>query len=166
MKFLKKLKIYENTLIIVTSDHGQALKETKKYPYYGHGAFLYDEIIKVPLIIKFPNNLKIEKKEGYQNLTYIPSLIENVIYGNYIDSLTGKVTFSESFSGPPFKPLLEQNIISKKKFEELMNKFCYPRKAVYKNGYKLVINGLNGEIDEFMYNEKKYRSQRQKRCTK
>ena len=154
MKFLKKLKIYENTLIIVTSDHGQAFKEPQKYPFYGHAGFLYDEIIKVPLIIKFPNNLKIEKKEGYQNLIYIPSLIENVMDGNYIDSLTREVTFSESFAGPNFKNLLEQNIISRKKFEELMNKFCYPRKAVYKNGYKLVINGLNGEIDEFRYKEK------------
>ncbi|MEM4256690.1 MAG: hypothetical protein QW746_05190, partial [Thermoplasmata archaeon] len=30
----------------------------------------------------------------------------------------------------------------------------YPRKAIYKNKYKMVLNGLSGEIEEFTFNGK------------
>jgi arylsulfatase A-like enzyme len=50
---LKRLGIYDRTLLIITSDHGEE--------FYDHGAWahtraLYDESIKVPLIIKFPGS--------------------------------------------------------------------------------------------------------------
>jgi arylsulfatase A-like enzyme len=48
---LKLLKIYEKSLIIITSDHGDAFGEHKDYE---HGNTIYQEQIKVPLIIKFP----------------------------------------------------------------------------------------------------------------
>lgn len=48
---LKQLGIYDNTLLIITSDHGEEF-----YDHGGwlHGRTLYDELIKVPLIIKLP----------------------------------------------------------------------------------------------------------------
>ena len=44
-KFLKESKIYDDSLIIVLSDHGQAMKERRKIPYYGQEKFFYDNII-------------------------------------------------------------------------------------------------------------------------
>jgi arylsulfatase A-like enzyme len=55
-KFLQKLKawnLYENSMIIVTADHGELLGEHGKYE---HGQYLYQEEIHVPLIIKFPGS--------------------------------------------------------------------------------------------------------------
>jgi len=48
---LKGLGIYDSTLIIITSDHGEALGEHLES---SHGYFIYDETIKVPLIFKLP----------------------------------------------------------------------------------------------------------------
>ena len=48
---LKQEKVYANTAVVITADHGQSLgahgEET-------HGIFLYDETIHVPLLLKLP----------------------------------------------------------------------------------------------------------------
>jgi arylsulfatase A-like enzyme len=48
---LKQRGLYDNTLIIVTADHGEEFLE---HGLLGHGESLYDEVIRVPLIVKFP----------------------------------------------------------------------------------------------------------------
>jgi len=48
---LKKLDLYDRTMIIFTSDHGEEFFE---HGGWEHGHALYNESIKVPLIIKFP----------------------------------------------------------------------------------------------------------------
>jgi len=53
-RFLQKLKVenlYNDTLIIVTSDHGELFGEHGKF---GHGHYLYQEELHVPLFIKYP----------------------------------------------------------------------------------------------------------------
>ncbi len=55
LQTLKEKGLYDNTLIVFTSDHGELL---------GHhhlllkGGYLYDPLAKVPLIIKLPGNLQ------------------------------------------------------------------------------------------------------------
>lgn len=51
MDGLKEIGLYENTLIILTADHGEILGEHDIY--FNHQA-VYEENIKVPLIIKLP----------------------------------------------------------------------------------------------------------------
>jgi arylsulfatase A-like enzyme len=50
---LKQRGVYDNTLIVLTSDHGEEFYEHKAW-YHGHS--LYQEIVHVPLIIKMPGN--------------------------------------------------------------------------------------------------------------
>ena len=49
---LKKQGMYENSLIVVTADHGAAFLE---HGDLGHHALLYEENIRVPLLIKYPD---------------------------------------------------------------------------------------------------------------
>jgi arylsulfatase len=53
LKLLKDRELYENTLIVFTSDHGD-------YMGFHHlllkGNLMYDPVVKVPLIIKFPGD--------------------------------------------------------------------------------------------------------------
>jgi hypothetical protein len=44
----------------------------------------------------------------------------------------------------------------------MKNRYGNPRKAVYKNGFKLVVNGNNGEIEEFTLKGKNVDSQNHK----
>jgi len=50
---LKRLELYDQTMIIITSDHGEEFYEHKGWE---HGHSIYNELIKVPLIIKFPHS--------------------------------------------------------------------------------------------------------------
>jgi arylsulfatase A-like enzyme len=54
LKKLKELNVFDNTLIIILSDHGE---EFYDHHAWIHGHSLYNELTKIPLIIKFPNNL-------------------------------------------------------------------------------------------------------------
>ena len=48
---LKRNNVLDNTFVIVTADHGEEFME---HGHYGHGSYLYDELIHVPLIIVGP----------------------------------------------------------------------------------------------------------------
>ena len=53
MSELKKRELYDNSIIIYTSDHGEAFWE---HGLVGHGTALYDEMLKVPLVVKWPKS--------------------------------------------------------------------------------------------------------------
>lgn len=57
--FLKTNHCYDNTLIIITSDHGEHFGE---HGMWSHVASLYKEVLHVPLIIKFPVGTDIVKE--------------------------------------------------------------------------------------------------------
>lgn len=49
---LKRRGIYDDSLIIISADHGEAFFE---HGDLGHHAFLYEENIRVPLLVKYPH---------------------------------------------------------------------------------------------------------------
>ncbi|HJS73267.1 MAG TPA: sulfatase [Vicinamibacteria bacterium] len=50
---LKRRGLYESSLIIVTADHGEAFHEHGRWE---HGDSLYEEVLRVPLIVKWPGS--------------------------------------------------------------------------------------------------------------
>jgi 4-hydroxybenzoate polyprenyltransferase len=50
LRYIKKQPFYNNTIIIISADHGESLGE---HNIFGHG-FLYQDIIHVPLLIHLP----------------------------------------------------------------------------------------------------------------
>ena len=51
LAFLDENDLYDNTLIVFTSDHGESLGEHQEQ---NHGFFIYDTTLKVPLVMKLP----------------------------------------------------------------------------------------------------------------
>ena len=145
---LKYKNIYDNSLIIVTADHGQAFNE---HGEFFHGVFLYDELIRIPLIIKYPNSAKFDNKSGYQSLVNIKDLILNIIEGGDDSKLTNDTAFSESYG------LVSLNLPGgfENKKDYMVNTYEKVRKAVYKNGFKLIVNGTEGVIEEFLIDNTK-----------
>lgn len=60
LRGLKDLGVYENTIIVITADHGEAFFE---HGSIGHSHSLYDEEIRIPLIIRFPSKFGLGKKK-------------------------------------------------------------------------------------------------------
>lgn len=72
---LRVLGLYENSVIAVMSDHGEALGDHGELT---HGVFLYDETIRVPLLIKLPREVsagkRIERQVGLVDV--LPALLQ------------------------------------------------------------------------------------------
>jgi arylsulfatase A-like enzyme len=71
---LKELGIYDKTLIIICSDHGEEFYEHKGY---GHGTTLYDEVTRVPLIVRVPWAKGGKRgKEFTQTVDIMPTILD------------------------------------------------------------------------------------------
>ena len=83
---LYELGIDDNTIVIITADHGEQFMERGGF---GHGKYLYNEYIHVPLIIYVPGKPKLSNKRIKENvgIRSIPRTIvellelENNIFG-------------------------------------------------------------------------------------
>lgn len=125
---LKKLNIYENTMVVLLSDHGESFED---HSMWEHGVQLYNELIRVPLIIKFPGS----EHEG--------STIENSV--SIIDVLPSILEELGIAPLSQFEGKRVQNIISG---TEDADRICYAetrtagRKiSVVKGHDKLIFNG-------------------------
>lgn len=143
---LKRTGSYDNSIIVVTSDHGQEFKEKG---YYGHGLFLHDEIIKIPLIVKLPGNGRIETRRGYQSLISLKEFIVKYLdTQSPTDFISKDVVFSEES-----KKLINLIPIKYREAYESNSHINVNRKSVFKNGFKLTVNGDLGIIEEFLLND-------------
>jgi arylsulfatase A-like enzyme len=72
---LKRRGLYDSTLIIFTSDHGE---EFFDHGYFGHGHSVYREILHVPLIVKFPygRNAGTVVDTNVQHVDLVPTILE------------------------------------------------------------------------------------------
>lgn len=55
MRFLKSRGMYDDSIIILTADHGDSLGEDG---HWGHGNSIYPEVIRIPLIVHLPAGLQ------------------------------------------------------------------------------------------------------------
>jgi arylsulfatase A-like enzyme len=51
---LRSLGLYDRTVIAVTSDHGETLAEPGHKRYFAHGTMAYEEVVRVPLVVREP----------------------------------------------------------------------------------------------------------------
>lgn len=68
---LKQRQMYDNSIIIVTSDHGDALGD---FGRYSHSITIYPEVMRVPLLIHLPKEMKervLYDPDGVKTLTDI-----------------------------------------------------------------------------------------------
>ncbi|MGB8952583.1 MAG: sulfatase [Candidatus Aminicenantales bacterium] len=127
--FLKEKRLYDRTLIIVLSDHGE---EFMDHGGFEHGHTQYDELLEIPLIMKLPSNVKAGKTISSQ-----VGLID--IMPTLLDALSADTP--ESFQGKSFlRWILEDGV------EEEISAFSEEThrgeelKAVRSDRFKLIAN--------------------------
>jgi arylsulfatase A-like enzyme len=69
---LKENNMYSHSIIIVTSDHGEEFFE---HGNFSHGKTLYDEQLKVPLIIRLPGGIHAEINEIANQIDIAPTIL-------------------------------------------------------------------------------------------
>jgi arylsulfatase A-like enzyme len=72
---LKKRGLYDQLTIVVTADHGEEFQE---HGGFWHGTTLYDEVVRVPLLIKLPGNQRGGSvlTSFVQSIDLMPTLLE------------------------------------------------------------------------------------------
>ena len=73
--YLKANDLYDDSLIIFTSDHGSMLGEQGFLEKWG---YMYDQVIHTPLLIKMPNNeaANTRKKSFVESIDLMPTLLD------------------------------------------------------------------------------------------
>ena len=71
---LKQDGLFDRSMIIITSDHGEALGDRG---YLGHNVSVYQDQVHVPLIIKYPGNRGPERVDGLaSHVDLLPTILE------------------------------------------------------------------------------------------
>lgn len=55
VQYLKVKEVYDNSIIIITSDHGDSLGEERRW---GHSYWMFPEIVRIPLIVHLPSDMQ------------------------------------------------------------------------------------------------------------
>lgn len=76
-RFLKRLRamgLYDDTLILLTADHGE---EFYDHGGWFHGQSLYDELVRVPLVVKLPRQASAgtRREEPVSGMDVLPSVL-------------------------------------------------------------------------------------------
>jgi arylsulfatase A-like enzyme len=77
-RFVRELKaegLYEDALVVFLADHGEEFLDHGRWL---HGRSLFDELIRVPLVVKFPGNRGAGTRVGeqVQGLDVVPTVLE------------------------------------------------------------------------------------------
>jgi len=133
IRFLKKNELYKNSMIILFSDHGE---EFMDHGCWEHGHSLYNELIKVPLIIKLPGNKNKGKiiKKNVSLVDIFPTILKyyNINYNDFVNyKIDGKNIFEKNSKKREVTSYLSPYALRK----------GIPGKSsiIYKN-YKIIIN--------------------------
>ena len=122
---LKKFGIFDKTMIILTADHGEEFWEHSSFE---HGHSLYNEILNVPLIIKYALNLPVKRiKYFVQLIDLFPTILSiTQIKKDFV--VRGKDLIPSIFNN---------NTIKEEIFIEAM-RYGSEKKAILKDGWKLI----------------------------
>jgi arylsulfatase A-like enzyme len=153
---LKENDQWDNTIFIITSDHGEQLGE---HNLFFHVFSLYDYLIKVPLIIKYPIdlNLKGNNMSVVQNVDIFPTItdITNLYDKKLLNQFQGNSLVSDKISNRNSKYAVSELIKpfgpAMIKHKEKLKKFNRKLHCIRTRNYKYIKSSDN--LDEF-YNLK------------
>jgi len=126
---LKRIGLYEEALIILTSDHGEEFLEHRGLD---HGHTLFDELIHVPLIIKMPGS----EKAG----NVIPNQVRLIdVMPTIFDIL--RLSLPDDFKGRSLLPLIREGESGTDlpAFSEALL-YGAEKKSLRDRGYKFIFN--------------------------
>ena len=135
---LKSKNLYNDSVIIITSDHGENMVEHDTY--FTHGDNVYNSLLRVPLLIKFPGQTSAKTVAGdVRTIDILPTALDYAgIDSGDIDGKSllpvindGNVDFAER----PVISYLLKNLVAGTRLV-----------SVVKDGYKLIKNPVISEF--------------------
>ncbi len=150
LKALENFKLDNKTLIIITADHGEHQGE---HNYYFFHKFLYDEVIRVPLIMKCDEILPRGKIIDYQvgHIDIMPTILG--LLGIRAGVKTSGISLVQAIlkdKSPPRRIIFSELFIKSTKYPYLTQPLAI---ALRTSEWKLIYRPIAGEYQ--LYNLKK-----------
>lgn len=143
-EILKELDLFDNTLIIFTSAHGE---EYFEHGRFGHARRLYDESIHVPLAIRLPKQTKQYKINSLASLVDImPTILGILNIKNTVSNRIQGLDLSQLLYSPSKK--IERVVFSGTNYANQFKKNAVQTS----DGWKLIYNYENSNISKELYN--------------
>ena len=136
---LKRLRLYDDALIVFTSDHGEEFWEHGRS---GHGHSLYDELLRVPLIVKRPGSAGRGRSAAMVSTASVtPTILD-----------AGRIHYdAANMSAPSLWPLLDPSAGTYQPVPLVSNaQILFDRKeAVSFDGYKYIVSDVDRKEELF-----------------
>lgn len=130
-KFLEEKGLYEESFIVITADHGDAMGHHRMIE---KGEFMFDSTYNIPLIIKDPLSDRINQRDD--NLVYLHDLTSTVYD-------VANQPIPTEFEGASLLPIIRQHKNNNRKglLAQLAGHFVYFEQRMWRRkDYKLVFN--------------------------
>jgi len=127
---LESRGLLRDTLLLLTSDHGEELWE---HGNYEHGHSLYDELLRVPLVMVGPGVPVVKVRSRVRHVDILPTIMESVEPGFKTDGLAGRSFFRYLKSDRGKRPVFATGTIHGDE------KYCLiqgDRKIIINTGYR------------------------------
>ncbi len=98
VNFLEEQGLFDKTLLIVTSDHGEGLGQ---HGEQGHGYFIYESTVWVPLVIRAPFRFPVGRVRGLVELVDLAPTILDALAIPIPDSYQGESLLGRMFGDEP-----------------------------------------------------------------
>jgi arylsulfatase A-like enzyme len=128
MDALRERKLYDDALIILTADHGDAFF---KHGSFGHNRSLYDDVTRIPLMMKFPASDGIAPRR-------LPQLVETIdVLPTILDYLS--VAAPAYLEGDSLWPLVRGEATSLPGPEVILASYRRSRHAIRVGDHKYIV---------------------------
>jgi arylsulfatase A-like enzyme len=147
VRCLKEIEEFDNTLLIVTSDHGELLGEEQKI---GHQFSVNERLLNVPLVVKAPDSSRTGRTDRLVSLIDLYPTILDVATdddspkregNNLFSSRSHDIVFAEY--NRPFPPIRE-NLY--KRFGDAFKPFDIGFQVARTKSWKLVVDSKGTEV--------------------
>lgn len=140
----KQLGLFEKTLFIITSDHGTEFYEHGRVD---HGFSLYDEQLRVPLVVKLPGQRSGKLiSDRVSSISLMPTILD-LLDIDPDDSV-------QQQRGTSLVSTLQGNHVPRDAFSETnYREYTYKRSIISPDGWKLIVTLENNERELFQLDQ-------------
>lgn len=127
VQHLRDQGLFEDTLFIVTNDHGEELKE---HGLLGHGHSLYDEVIRAPLLVRYPGKVPANQiiDDPVETVDIVPTILD-----------VTEVEAKTDHDGFSLMPLIEGQPLQRPFYA--ISEFLYSQRAIRVGPWKYIRSG-------------------------
>jgi arylsulfatase A-like enzyme len=130
---LKNRGLWEETLVIVTSDHGEYFGE---HGFVEHPEDVYEPALQVPLLVKSPGQTRAQRRADPVSLVALPGLIAANMDPATADALSEN--FPRTMEDAPVIAELHHSLMRDLTNPRCPGRFDRIRRAVYDGSFKLI----------------------------